>query len=86
MIFNAGLFAIHGFLSFVSGLLGNSTVTANDSILGAVTTANGYIAAVQDFLPNGPILAATAFLLVFEASYGAYKIVRWAYRKIPGIT
>lgn len=86
MIGNALLWVIHLFLSFVANLLSAyPDVTPNASITGAVSTANSYFSALQDFIPNDAILGATGALLFFELAYAAYKVIRWAYQKIPGI-
>ena len=86
MILNAFLWLIHLFLAFIASLLSAfPDVVANTNITGAVSTANGYLHALQDFIPNGAILGATGALLFFELAYAAYKVIRWAYQKIPGI-
>lgn len=86
MIANALLYVIHLFLAFIAHLLSAyPDVTPNSNIVSAVTTANGYIRALNDFIPNTTILAATGALLLFEIAYAAYKVIRWAYQKIPGI-
>lgn len=87
MILNALLLIVHGLLGFIAALVSTQPVVLPDTnMVAAVSTANGYIAAVKDFIPNGTILAATAFLLFFELAYAGYKVVRWGYQKIPGIT
>ena len=87
MIANAILYLVHGLIIFIAYLLSNiGNVTPNQNIISAVTTANGYIAALNDFIPNPQILAATAVLFVFELIYASYKVIRWAYQKIPAIS
>jgi len=87
MISNAFLLAIHGLLSFiVQHLLPAGSVATNSGIISAITTVNGYFAALSDFFPNTAIFAATAVLFVFELAYAGYKVIRWGYQKIPGIT
>jgi len=87
MITNGILFIIHNFLSWlVATVLPQTPVALNSGIATAVTQVNGYFAALADFYPNSAILGATVLLLVLEGSYWAYKAIRWAYSKIPGIT
>lgn len=87
MILNFLLFILHGFLSFiVTHLLPAGTPVANPAITGAVIQASGLLSSLGDFVPNGALLAATLVLLGFEAVYGAYKVIKWGYTKIPGIS
>ena len=91
MISNGVLFLIVGWEGILAGLIniaGFANVTPNDSIVSAVSTAGGYLNVVYQPLPATTIvlLGALAVLLVFEGGLAAYKVLKWGYSKVPGIT
>jgi hypothetical protein len=87
MISNGILFLIHVLLAFiVQHVLPAGSVASNSALTSAITTTGGYFVAISDFFPNTAIFAATAAVFVFELFYAGYKVVRWGYQKIPGIT
>jgi len=89
MISNAILFLIAGWEGILGTLVsGFSDVTPNTSIVAGVSTASGYIAVWYAILPRTTVvvLGTLTGLLVFEGGYAAYKLLKWGYSKIPGIT
>lgn len=91
MLANAILFLIIGWEGILAALInlgGFQGVTPNASIVAAVATAGGYLNIVYSILPATTIvlLGALGVLLVFEGGLGAYKVLKWGYSKIPGIT
>lgn len=60
-------------------------VTANNDFTTSLVTIKSLYVSLADFLPLNYILAIIAFDLAFETIYAGYKLVRWAYTKIPGI-
>jgi hypothetical protein len=87
MITNAILYVLHVFLSAVAALLAKyvGVATANAGFVAAVSNANGYLAAVKDFVPVVSLVGMFGIVIVFEGSLWAYKIIKWGYQKIPGI-
>lgn len=91
MISNAVLFLISGWEGILASLItagGFQDVAPNTSIVAGVSTASGYVGVSYSVLPitTVAILAVLVPLLLFESGYGAYKILKWGYSKIPGIT
>ena len=74
---------VAGIASLVS-LFGD--VVPNPTIGVAFSTMTSYYAAINAYLPVDTLLAILAFDLIFEASYLSYKLLKWAYSKVPGIT
>jgi hypothetical protein len=87
MITTAFLNIIYSFVYGISLIIaGNGTVTANNAITTAITTLKTYYTSLNDYLPIDTILAIVAFSLAFEGIYFIYKLIRWGYRKVPGIS
>lgn len=86
MILNGILLLVHLFLAWlITYILPAGDVSASAAVVSAVSTAGGYLAALRDFIPSTTILLATGALFVFEFLYAVYKMIRWAYQKIPGV-
>lgn len=62
------------------------TVSNNNAITTSIVTFKTYYNSVNAYLPIDTILAIVAFDLAFEGIYFIYKLVRWGYRKVPGVT
>jgi hypothetical protein len=73
-------------LGLLSPLFLLTDVASNSSIVAAIVVANGYISAVPFPYFVLSLLSSLSFLVVFEAAYGTYKVVRWVYKKIPGVS
>jgi len=89
MISNAILYVIYFFVSGIGLLLSNtSDVTANASLTAGVSSASGYLGVAYAIMPGTTVslLVCLGVLLVFELALATYKIVKWGYQKIPGIT
>jgi hypothetical protein len=88
MISNAILSLLTDWIIGVMKLFGNTIVTPNPWFTNSVSTTNTYIAIVYGIIPLTIIalLVALGILIVFELAYGAYRVVKWGYTKIPGIT
>lgn len=61
-------------------------VSPNNAIVVGISTANGYLSAVPFPLFILSVVGALGFYVVFEAFYWGYKLVRWIYRKVPGVS
>lgn len=61
-------------------------VPAFTALRDAILAANSYYSALSPVFPIGTVILIVAFRLTFEGIYFVYKLIRWAYRKVPGIT
>lgn len=87
MIVDALLGLLYGFLSLIlSFMTTQADVPTTNAITTAVSTAASYYAAMDVIFPVQTFFDIIKFELVFELIYLGYKLVRWAYRKIPGVT
>lgn len=50
-----------------------------------IAAVSPYYAGIETVFPVGTLIDILAVELVFIGGYFFYKLVRWAYRKIPGI-
>jgi len=73
-------------LLFTAPLRVLADVTANSSVVSAILTANGLLAGIPFPLFLISVVGSLSFYVVFEAFYWGYKLVRWLYRKVPGIS
>jgi len=87
MITNALIQFFYGiFAVIVAGISQLSDVAPNSDIVAGITTARGYLGVVPFPFFLVSLLGSLAFFVVFETFYFGYKIVRWLYSKIPGVT
>lgn len=61
-------------------------VSENNNVTTAITTLKNYYMSLDAYVPLDTIVSIVAFSLAFEGVYFIYKLVRWGYRKVPGIT
>lgn len=61
-------------------------VSANSAITTGLSTMATYYMSLNEYLPINTLVAIIAFDLVFELAVFIYKLVRWGYQKVPGIT
>lgn len=86
MIITAILNIFYAFVSLIAGLFSNlSNVSLPTGITTAIAAASGYYASLNAYLPLDTAIAIVAFDVVFETSYFVYKMIRWAYKKVPMI-
>jgi len=87
MITNALLSILIAFLNGVLTLLGQQgDVPVNNGLTSAITSAASGFAALAPFFPVGLLIVANLFFLKFDGIHLVYKLIRWGYRKIPGIS
>jgi len=72
-------FIIDGFFSLFP------TATLSDSIASSVTTASGYLSAVNVVVPVTTIIIIIGLILTIEGIFLTIKIINWFIRKIPTI-
>jgi hypothetical protein len=74
---------IKGLLTPIT-LLPNVSLTS--SIGSAITTANGYLAALNGFVPVDVFVIILGLVLGVEVSIWALKVISWILKKIPTIS
>jgi hypothetical protein len=62
------------------------TASLSVNLTGTLTTAGNYLALFDIFLPVGTLLTVFGIIVSIEAGYFSYKVVKWIYNKIPGVT
>jgi hypothetical protein len=68
----------------VISLLGD--VTLSPLISQSIATVKPYYMSLDAVFPMATLLVIFAFQLTFEAAYLGYRLLKWAYTKIPGIS
>jgi hypothetical protein len=90
MITNGLLYMIYAWVDGIALLLSSfANVTPNAWIVSGVTTAGGYFNLLWSIMPLSiyAILGgALVLLLGFELALATYKLIKWGYQKIPGIS
>lgn len=87
MIIDALLSFLYIFVAGISALVSLFGDVVPNPIIGvAFSTMTSYYAAINAYLPVDTLLAILAFDIIFEASYLSYKLLKWAYSKVPGVT
>jgi hypothetical protein len=86
MIFTGILKILYNAISFLIQPITNlSDASLSGSIGTSITTAGTYLKPFETFLPIGTMLIIFGIFLVFEFSYGVYKVIMWVIKKIPTI-
>lgn len=62
------------------------TVSQDSAITNSLATMGEYYMALDMIFPITVLLAIIAFDLAFELAVFIYKLVRWGYKKVPGIS
>jgi len=87
MIADAFINTIYAFVYVISLAVSSfGTVSENNAITESITAIKSYYISLNDIYPIDVILAIVAFELAFEGTVFLYKMLRWAYQKVPGIT
>lgn len=60
-------------------------VPVSNFLTASVTTAASYYSAMNMLFPFDTLFLIIAFELTFEAIFFIYKLIRWAYQKVPGV-
>lgn len=86
MITDAILNLVYFFVaSIVFVFSGFGDVTVSPNITAGFSAMQPYYSALDYILPIGTILAIVTFVLVFDLALLAYRLIRWAYQKVPGV-
>lgn len=86
MITTALLNVVYVFvISIVSLLRGLGEVSEENAITSAITAIQPYYVSLSSIFPVGTLLSIVGFVLVFEGLYLTYKLIKWAYQKVPSV-
>jgi hypothetical protein len=80
------LFIYYFILLIVSVISLAGDVTISGSISAAIAAVKPYYMSLDMIFPMVTLLAIFAIQIVFEGAYIGYRLLKWAYTKIPGIT
>lgn len=76
-------------LAFINAIVSFFTTQADvpgsNFLTTSITTAAGYYSAMNILFPFSTLFAIIAFELTFEGIFFIYKLIRWAYQKVPGV-
>jgi len=61
-------------------------VSEQSAISASLAVVGQYLAPLNTVLPIDTVLLIFAFDLFFEGLFFTYKMIRWAYRKVPTIS
>ena len=81
-LLNLVYFFVLGIVSVISSL---GEVSTNNAVTSSIITLKTYYTSLNSYIPIDTIVAIIAFDLAFEAVYLTYKLIRWAYQKVPTI-
>ena len=87
MITNALLNILLGFISAITSYFTTqSDVPVSNFLTSAITAAAGYYSAMSIIFPFNTLFQIIVFELGFEFIFFIYKLIRWAYSKVPGVS
>jgi hypothetical protein len=87
---------LYWFLYFCTGVLNGLAVpitnlpnaTLPDGVISWITTTGGYLALAGHVMPAtiAALVVVIGMVLVIKNADGIFKVVKWIYTKIPGIS
>lgn len=86
MIIDAILYVLYGatyILTYPLRLLSDVALPA--AMTSALTTASGYLGAINSFFPVDTLIDVLGLLLAVEGYILLYKGLKWIWNKIPGV-
>ncbi len=87
MIADALILTVYTFVLGINSLLASfGSVGENNDISNAIISIKSYYMALNEIAPIDVILGIVAFSLAFEGFVFIYKLIKWGYQKIPGIS
>lgn len=84
MIISALLYIIYGFVYIVTSplrLLPDATIPSD--VMATITTANGYLSALNVIVPISTLLTILVTVLGIEAFIFSYKVIMWVLKRFP---
>lgn len=86
MILDAILYVLYGATYiFTLPLRLLNDVVLPTAMTNALTTASGYLGAINSFFPVDTLIDVLALLLAVEGYILLYKGLKWVWSKIPGV-
>lgn len=86
MITDALLSMLLAFVNFITSYFTTQAdVPVSNFLTASITTVAGYYSAMNIIFPFDTMFQIIAFELTFEGVFFIYKLIRWAYQKVPGI-
>ena len=86
MITNAIISILYAFVYSITAIFSIlPDVSLPADLLSGIDSFKPYYLALDEILPMGTVIAIITFDVLFESSLLAYKLIRWAYQKVPGI-
>ena len=76
----AALFAV------ISPILLLPDVSLSSSVPTAIATASGYLGLINQVVPLATLFIVFGTVLIIENTHFGYKLIRWIYQKIPGVS
>jgi uncharacterized membrane protein len=76
----AALFAV------ISPILLLPDVSLNSAVPTAIASASNYLALINQVVPLTTLLIVFGTVLLVENTHFGYKLIRWIYQKIPGVS
>jgi hypothetical protein len=87
MIVDGILNIIYAFVYAITAVVSSfGDVSESNAITVSIINLKSYYNSLNLYLPLDTITAIVLFSLIFEGIYFTYKLIRWGYRKVPGIT
>jgi hypothetical protein len=84
MITSALLSLVYGLAYLITLPIVNlADVVMSSDFTTAITSANGYLASLNSFLPMDTIINILTLFLVIEGAVLTYKLIMWVIRRIP---
>jgi hypothetical protein len=86
MITDALLGILLAFINFITSYFTTQAdVPVSNFLTTAVANGASLFAGLNLFFPFNTMFQIIAFELTFEGIYLVYKLIRWAYQKVPGV-
>lgn len=81
-------FAVATIGLMLAGLLALGNILPTATIASAITSAGSYLAVIYEIVPATTLalLAIFGTMLLIEFYVSTYKLIKWLYTKLPGIT
>ena len=71
--------------ALLSPLLLLPDVELSQSVISAITSAGSYVSILDIIIPVGTLVTILGLMVAVEVAVFTYKLIKWAYSKIPGI-
>lgn len=86
MITDALLGILLGFVNFITSYFTTQAdVPVSNFLTASISYSASLFASLNIIFPFDTMFQIIAFELTFEAVFLVYKLIRWAYQKVPGV-